>query len=118
MKIVDVMVIGAGQAGLAAGYYLKKSNISFLLIGKESKVGDIWRKRYDSLVLFTPRWISSLPGLPLEGDPNGYATKNEIAVYLENYAKSFELPIQLNTEFLLLTKEQVGFKVLTNSEST
>ena len=112
----DVIIIGAGQAALAAAYYLKlRKQISFLLIGKEKNIGDVWRSRYDSLVLFTPRWFSSLPGLPLEGDQNGFATKNEIADYLDKYAQHFDLPIQLNTEVYSLTKEQGIFKILTNA---
>ncbi|MGJ3204409.1 oxidoreductase, partial [Geobacillus thermoleovorans] len=67
--IVDVLVIGASQAGLAMGYYLKQNNILFAIVGKENRIGDVWRNRYDSLVLFTPRWFSSLPGMALKGDP-------------------------------------------------
>ncbi|MDQ0900744.1 cation diffusion facilitator CzcD-associated flavoprotein CzcO [Paenibacillus sp. V4I7] len=78
---IDVIIIGVSQAGLAAAHFLKEKNISFLIIGKEQNIGDVWRNRYDSLVLFTPRCYSSLPGLPLEGDPNGFATKNEMFIY-------------------------------------
>jgi putative flavoprotein involved in K+ transport len=112
---LDVLIIGSSQAGLAAAHYLQHKNISFLSIGKEKRIGEVWRSRYDSLVLFTPRWYSSLPGLPLNGDPNGYATKNEIADYLENYAAYFDLPIQLNTEVHSLTKDGENFKVTTNT---
>lgn len=112
---IDVLIIGASQAGLAAAHYLKEKNISFLIIGKEQNIGDVWRNRYDSLVLFTPRWYSSLPGLPLEGDPNGFATKNEIADYLERYAMHFNLPVYLNTEVCSLSKEKESFVVKTNT---
>jgi putative flavoprotein involved in K+ transport len=107
--IVDVLVIGASQAGLAMGYYLKQNNILFAIVGKENRIGDVWRNRYDSLVLFTPRWFSSLPGMALKGDPNGYPTKDEIADYLEDYAQKFELPIHLNTEVISLQKEDEIF---------
>ncbi|RRJ63356.1 oxidoreductase [Paenibacillus oralis] len=111
----DVLIIGASQAGLAAGYYLKQKNVNFRIIGMEKRLGGVWRQRYDSLVLFTPRAYSSLPGLPLTGDPNGYAAKDEIADYLERYAAHFDLPVQLETEVLSLTKEQGKFKVHTRT---
>lgn len=95
-EIVDVLVIGAGQAGLAAGYYLKQTDLSFAIIGMEKRIGDPWRMRYDSLLLFTPRWNSALPGMALAGDPDGYPTKDEIADYLERYARHYALPVHLN----------------------
>lgn len=112
---IDILIIGAGQAGLAAGYYLKQANKSFLILSKEKSIGDVWRNRYDSLVLFTPRWYSALPGLRLEGEPNGFATKNEIADYLARYAIHFDLPVQLNTEIRSMTKEKDFFIVRTNA---
>lgn len=60
MKEFDVIVIGAGQAGLAMGYYLKQQGLSFVLLDKGYSIGEVWRNRYDSLVLFTPRRYSSL----------------------------------------------------------
>ncbi|EIJ80300.1 FAD-dependent pyridine nucleotide-disulfide oxidoreductase [Bacillus methanolicus PB1] len=112
---VDVLVIGAGQAGLAMGYYLKQKNILFAIVGKENRIGDVWRNRYDSLVLFTPRWFSSLPGMALMGDQNGNATRDEIADYLEDYAQKFELPVHLNKEVISVHKENGTFKVTTNN---
>ena len=63
IMLYDAVVIGAGQAGLAMGYYLKQTELSFLILDKESEIGESWRNRYDSLTLFTPRSYSSLPGL-------------------------------------------------------
>ncbi|TES47061.1 NAD(P)/FAD-dependent oxidoreductase [Halalkalibacterium halodurans] len=83
----DVLVIGGGQAGLAVGYYLKKEQFQFLILDEQERTGDSWRNRYDSLVLFTPRSYGALPGLALNGDPNGFPTKDEIADYLQNYAE-------------------------------
>lgn len=112
---LDVIVIGSGQAGLAAGYYLKRNHANFLILGKEKRVGDSWRNRYDSLILFTPRAYSSLPGFSLNGEQDGYATKNEIADYLERYVKHFELPVQLNVEVQSFTKDHGNFRIQTNS---
>src|SRR5690606_31243980 len=92
MSRYDVIVIGAGQAGLAAGYFLQKAGLSFLILDKGAEAGEVWSKRYDSLVLFTPRFFSSLPGLALDGSPHQYPTKREIAEYLQTYANHFALP--------------------------
>ncbi|MBS4201071.1 NAD(P)-binding domain-containing protein [Bacillus sp. FJAT-49732] len=111
--VYDVIVIGGGQAGLAMGYYLRKTSLSFLILDNNELVGDAWRKRYDSLVLFTPRSYSSLPGLEVEGDPSGYPTKNEIANYLEQYGKTFNLPIQLKCEVTKVRKENGQYHIVT-----
>lgn len=116
MRQVDVLIIGANQAGLAMGYQIKTTNKSYAIIGKESRIGDVWRNRYDSLLLFTPRWFSSLPGFALDGDQKGYANKDEIADYLEKYAALFELPVHLQTEVLSLEKVNNLFKVVTNKD--
>ncbi|OKL37937.1 flavin-containing monooxygenase [Domibacillus mangrovi] len=109
----QTIIIGAGQAGLAMGYYLKEMNQSFLILDKNQEIGDEWRNRYDSLVLFTPRMYSSLPGLSLTGDPQGFPMKDEIANYLEYYSNHFELPVQLRTEVLVVRKEMDHFFIKT-----
>lgn len=78
------------------------------------KIGDPWRQRYDSLILFTPRWYSQLPGLALEGNPDDYPTKDQVANYMERYAKQFQLNIELGTEVQSLTKEKNDFLLYTN----
>ena len=108
------IVIGAGQAGLSMGYYLKESNKNFLILDKCNKTGDVWRNRYDSLKLFTSRMYSSLPGLQLEGDGQGFPSKDEIANYLESYVVKFGLPIEYNTEVLKVTQSNDVFSIDTN----
>ena len=93
---LDVLVIGAGQAGLALGFHLKATGQHFLVVDRHDRIGESWRKRFDSLTLFTPRAYSALPGLPVPGDPQGYPTKDEIADYLESYARHFALPVKLD----------------------
>jgi putative flavoprotein involved in K+ transport len=107
---LDVLVIGAGQAGLALGYHLKQSGQRFLIVDTHERVGDSWRTRFDSLVLFTPRSYSALPGLPVPGDPDTYPTKDEIAEYLESYARHFDLPIDLGTTIERLEQVDGAFK--------
>ncbi|MGW6109113.1 NAD(P)-binding domain-containing protein, partial [Bacillus subtilis] len=96
----DTIVIGAGQAGISIGYYLKQSDQKFIILDKSHEVGESWKDRYDSLVLFTSRMYSSLPGMHLEGEKHGFPTKNEIVAYLKKYVKKFEIPIQLRTEVI------------------
>ena len=99
IKSLDVLVIGAGQAGLVVGYYLQQSpqRYNYLLVDGNTQIGDSWRNRYDSLTLFTPRSYSALPGLPVPGDPEGYPSKDEIADYLSAYAERFQIPMQMST---------------------
>lgn len=99
-KIYDCIVIGAGQAGLSAGYFLKKKGLDFLIIEKASEVGFSWRNRYDSLILFTPNEYCRLPGAELPGQKDAHSTKDEIAFYIQKYAKDQKLPVLLGREVL------------------
>src|SRR6478735_6926845 len=109
---VDVVVIGAGQAGLALGYFLRLQDRRFVILERADSVGSAWRERWRSLTLFTPRRYSALPGLPFPGDPDGYPTRDEVIVYLERYAETFELPIELNSEVKKLERgDDVRFRL-------
>lgn len=109
MKKTDVLIIGAGQAGLSMAYHLKQNSMRFHIVDGSDRVGDSWRKRYDSLTLFTPRSLSALPGLPLIGDPNSYASREEFADYLQRYAAHFQFPIELNTRIMRLERVNSHF---------
>jgi putative flavoprotein involved in K+ transport len=100
---LDVIVIGAGQAGLAMGYFLARQGRRFAILEGADSVGAAWRERWDSLVLFTPRRYDALPGLPFPGDPDGYPTRDEVIAYLERYADTFELPVELESAVRSLT---------------
>jgi putative flavoprotein involved in K+ transport len=117
-QTLDVLIIGAGQAGLALGYYLKQTPLRFQLVEGHQRIGDSWRKRYESLVLFTPRTYSALPGLAVPGDPEGYPTKDELADYLERYASQFALPVQTDTLIRRLESTDEGFRATTGSGET
>src|SRR6185437_16389122 len=106
---LDVVVIGAGQAGLAIGYFLARQGRRFVILEAADAVGAAWRGRWDSLVLFTPRRHDAMPGLAFPGDPDGYPTRDEVAAYLEHYAEHFELPIELSTPVRSLSKDADGF---------
>src|SRR6266702_8209298 len=107
---LGILVIVAGQAGLALGYHLKATPFTFQIVDCHTRIGDSWRKRYDSLVLFTPRTYSALPGLAVPGDPESYPTKDEIADYLESYASHFELPVMGDTLIRWLERTNDGFR--------
>lgn len=109
----DCIVIGSGQAGLAAAYYLKNAKQNFLLLDKGKEIGESWKERYDSLVLFTPRLYSSLPGLSLEGEEQGFPSKDEIVDYLNKYVETFQFPIQWNEEVIKVLKEDHYFLIHT-----
>jgi putative flavoprotein involved in K+ transport len=95
---LDVAVIGAGQAGLAMGYFLARQGHRFVIPERAASIGSAWHERWESLTLFTPRRYSALPGLAFPGGPDGYPTRDEVIAYLERYAETFELPIELNSE--------------------
>jgi putative flavoprotein involved in K+ transport len=90
----DVIVIGAGQAGLSVGYYLKQQGLRFLIVDGDTRVGDSWRKRWDSLRLFTPAHLDGLAGMRFPGPADSFPTKDQMADYLEAYVARFELPVR------------------------
>ena len=108
---VEVVVVGAGQAGLAIGYHLARQGQTFVIFDRADSIGAAWRSRWDSLVLFTPRRYSGLPGLPFPGDPDGYPGRDEVIAYLEQYAATFELPIELDSAVRSLTSANGRFVV-------
>lgn len=113
----DVAVIGGGQAGLTAGYYLRRSGIPFVILDGEARVGDAWRKRWDSLELFTAARYSALPGLRFPGDPEHFPGKDAVADYLEHYAKAFDLPIRLASRVTRLTRAHGRYRIETNGSA-
>jgi putative flavoprotein involved in K+ transport len=90
----DTVVIGAGQAGLASGYYLRRAKHSFVILDANDRIGDGWRDRYDSLRLFTPARYVGLPGGRFPGKGSSSLTKDQLADYLESYAARFSLPVR------------------------
>jgi putative flavoprotein involved in K+ transport len=105
----EVAVIGAGQAGLAMGYCLAREGRRFTILEASDSIGLAWRGRWDSLVLFTPRRYDSLPGLPFPGDPDGYPGRTEVIEYLESYASTLELPVQLSSVVQSVAVADHGF---------
>src|SRR6478672_7434333 len=93
----ETVVIGGGQAGLAVGHYLASDDADFVILDGASRIGDSWRRRWDSLRLFTPAAYSGLPGMPFPAPPTHLPDKDEVADYLARYAERFDLPVRART---------------------
>lgn len=94
VEIVDTVIVGGGQAGLALGWHLARQGRDFVILDAHQRIGDAWRLRWDSLRLFTPAKFDGLPGMPFPGDRLAFPTKDEMADYLAAYAGRFELPVR------------------------
>src|SRR5256714_15228949 len=101
----EVLVVGAGQSGLALAYHLQRRGRQVLLVDRGERIGESWRARWDSLKLYSPVSRDGLPGMPFPAGRTSYPTKDEMADYLEAYAERFELPVRLGTAVESLTQE-------------
>src|ERR671915_62990 len=104
-EYVETLVIGGGQAGLAMGYQLSRRDLPYKIIDANPRVGDAWHNRWDSLRLFTPSRFNRLPGMPFPGYHWGFPSKNEMADYLEAYARKFDLQVETGVRVERLTRE-------------
>ncbi len=97
-KYIDTIVVGGGQAGLSVSWHLKRVGREHLVLDR-GRIGDTWRRRWDSFCLVTPNWCCRLPGFPYDGDdPEGFMLRDEIVAYVERFAKSFEPPYREGVE--------------------
>lgn len=110
-RMLDTVVIGGGQAGLAIGYHLVRRHRDIAILDAHERIGDAWRLRWDSLRLFTPAKYDGLTGMPFPGDRLGFPTKDELADYLEAYAERFRLPVQTGVRVDRLRREADHFVV-------
>lgn len=109
----DAIVIGGGQAGLAAGYHLQKKGLKFLILEAGDQAVGSWPHYYDSLKLFSPAILSSLPGMKLPGAGDHYPLRNEVIQYLQDYANKFKLPIRTNQQVNRVVYNDSGFMIHT-----
>ena len=112
-ELLDVVVIGGSQAGLAMAWYLARQHLRFVVLEAGPEPGHTWRSRWDSLTLFTPAQHDALPGMPFPGPPGTYPTKEQVAGYLNAYAAEFGLPVRLNTRVTALIRTAEGFEART-----
>ena len=92
-NVLDVAVIGGGQAGLAAGFYLRRSGREFAIFDAQEEPGGAWPHMWESLRLFSPARYSSLPGWPMPPWNHGYPPAAHVVDYLTAYEKRYDLPI-------------------------
>ena len=107
----DVVVVGAGQAGLAIGYFLKQQQREFTILEAADAPAAAWRARWDSLKLFTPVRYDSLPGRAFPGDPDSYPGRDDVVTYLTDYARDFQLPVELNSPVQAVRRADGGYVV-------
>ena len=115
--VLDALVVGAGQAGLAAGYHLKRAGLSFEILEARGEPGGSWPGYYNSLKLFSPARYSSLPGMPFPGSPDRYPARDEVVGYLRGYAEAFGLPV-LGCKRVLRAERDAGRGVMDPSSAT
>ena len=109
-RVFDVLVVGAGQAGLAMAHHLQKADAAFLLLEAAPRVGESWRARWDSLTLFTPLPFASLPGLDYPPGTPRLPDKDTVANYLQAYAAHHDFPLRLTSRVVRLTHADRTFE--------
>lgn len=114
---IQTVVIGAGQAGLSVGYHLARRGLPFVILEANERIGDTWRDRWDSLRLFTPARFDGLDGMPFPAPGSTFPTKDEMADYLEAYAKRFDLPVRTGVRVDGLSRRGDRFLVTAGERS-
>lgn len=105
---VETLIVGAGQAGLATGYHLRRRGRPFLIVDGNQRIGDNWREQWDTLRLYTPAKYDGLPGLPFPTARWHFPGKDEVGDYLERYALHHDLPVRTNTRIERLEARPEG----------
>jgi putative flavoprotein involved in K+ transport len=108
---IETVVVGAGQAGLAVGQQLAKRGRPFVILDAGERVGDNWRRHWDSLRLFSPARLDGLPGMPFPAPGWSFPTKDQTADYLEDYAARFELPVRGGTRVRRIGRDGDGYVI-------
>jgi putative flavoprotein involved in K+ transport len=98
VEVIDTVVMGAGSAGLAAAWELRKANTTFAVLDAGDQPGESWSQRYDCLRLFTPARFCALPGWDLPIPPTAHPDKHQMADYLARYSERFAFPVRAKTE--------------------
>ncbi len=107
----ETVIVGAGQAGLSVGHHLARRDRPFLIVDANERIGDNWRRHWDSLRLYSPACLDGLPGMPFPTPAWSFPTKDQTADYLEEYATRFELPIRCGTRVTGVSRNGQGYVV-------
>ena len=114
----DVLVVGAGPAGLAVAACLRQRGIDVLVVDRGTAVGDSWRSRYQRLHLHTPRIQSALPGLRMPRRYGRWVAKDDVAGYLEQYATHAGIRPRFGTEVCRVDRKADGWAAQTQDGSS
>jgi putative flavoprotein involved in K+ transport len=115
-ELLDVVVVGGSQAGLAMAWHLTRQHLRFVVLDAAPEIGHTWSSRWDSLKLFTPTQHDALPGMAFPGPPDTYPGKDAVAGYLKAYAAAFDLPVRLNARVTALIRTAESFEIRTEDE--
>jgi len=107
----DVIVIGGGQSGLALGYYLRRTRLSYVILDNRERPGGSWPRTWNSLRLFSPAQWSSLPGMIMTGGGDYYPTRDEAVDYLKHYELKYHLPVKRQVDVLNVHRQIDGFNI-------
>ena len=102
---LDVVVVGGGQAGLATGWYLRRTGLAWTILDEQDGPGGAWRHGWESLRLFSPARYSSLPGWLMPGSADDYPTRDEVMAYLRAYEARYDLPVRRPVRVTAVTHE-------------
>lgn len=113
-----ILIIGAGPAGLALSYHLTRRGRAHTLL-EAGRAGESWRRRrWDSLRLVAPNWHLQLPGFPYAGpDPDGFLHRDEVAAYIEAYARAIEAPVIDGVTVTALRQSHAGPGLVAESDA-
>jgi putative flavoprotein involved in K+ transport len=114
---LETVVIGGGQAGLSVGHHLARRRRPFVILDAHQRVGDAWRRRWDSLRLFTPARYDALAGLQFPAPAHSFPTKDQVADHLDAYAAQFQLPVRSGVRVDRLRRDDGGFVVAAGDRS-
>ena len=117
-EVLDVVVVGGSQAGLAMAWHLAQRGLRFVVQEAAPELGHSWRSRWDSLKLFTPAQYDALPGMAFPAPADTYPTKDPVADYLQAYAAAFDLPVRLNAKVTELGRLEDGSFAVRTADQT
>jgi putative flavoprotein involved in K+ transport len=112
----ETVIVGGGQAGLAVGYWLSRLGRPFVILDANAQIGDSWRGRWDSMRLFTPARRDGLPGMRFPAPKHSFPTHDEMAMYLQEYAATFELPVRHGARVDALGRSAEGRFIVASNE--
>lgn len=120
MEQIETIVVGAGQAGLATSYCLKKNGSEHLVLERGNRPADSWRNRcWDTFTLVTPGWAFKIPGIDIDPSRHDeFLSRSEVTDLFENYVTQYDLPVKYNTQVLSISREDHDEYIVETSQET